>query len=147
MSTNNSNKSVSKEDKEFGERLYKIIPDGNREEFAGNIGVKYETVRIWCKGKNLPNGSQLVKINEKYNIDIHWLLTGKQFENENVDLKEHTELIELKEEQMSILKKYTEALEDNNRIKKEILKLKQVKREDDPKDFKIPERSICKIAN
>ena len=129
----------------FGKRLFEIVPNSDLVEFAKQIDVKYETVRVWCKNKNLPNASQLIKINEKYNIDLHWLLTGNQFENKNINSKERAELMELKEEQMHILKKYAEALEENNIIRKEILKLKQTKREDDPEDFEIPKRSICSL--
>jgi len=67
----------------FGQQLSKKIPKKERAEFARKVGVSYEAVRLWCEGKSLPNGAQLIKIREVLGVSIDWLLTGKRFSSQN----------------------------------------------------------------
>lgn len=49
---------------------------GNKQEFAEACRCSYETVRRWCNGDNLPDGAQLLRINDIYSVSIDWLLIG-----------------------------------------------------------------------
>jgi len=51
---------------------------GDRYAFADRIKVAYDSVRRWCNGNNLPNGSQLITIGTEFKTSIDWLLTGRE---------------------------------------------------------------------
>jgi len=51
--------------------------NGGKYAFADSLGVSYESVRRWCTGENLPDGKQLLAIQEKFDVSIDWLLNGK----------------------------------------------------------------------
>jgi DNA-binding transcriptional regulator YiaG len=49
----------------FANHINKIIDDychGDKKEFAKEINVHYDTVRRWAKGKNLPEGGDLLHL-------------------------------------------------------------------------------------
>lgn len=39
--------------------------------------MQYETVRLWCIGRCLPDGARLLKIKKEFNVSLDWLLTGQ----------------------------------------------------------------------
>lgn len=64
----------------FAENILSVIDElcgGDKKEFAGKIMVHYDTVRRWCNGNNLPEGNDLLLIQNNYGISIDWLFTGK----------------------------------------------------------------------
>lgn len=66
---------------EFAARLSTLIPKNEKRELAENIGVSYETVRVWFNGKNFPDGATLLKLFKflrQKNKSIDWLLTGEE---------------------------------------------------------------------
>ena len=124
----------------FGERLFKIIPDNDLAEFAKQIGVKYETVRVWCKNKNLPNGSQLIKINKKYNVDLHWLLVGKEFNGKNIIIEEYGEL---NQKYTALMEEHLGYVKENHQLKetfKDLIKIINKSRQNPPGGI---ERRYC----
>ena len=40
--------------------------------------MRYETLRTWCNGGNWPGSGCLAGLSTRFNIDLHWLLTGKK---------------------------------------------------------------------
>jgi transcriptional regulator with XRE-family HTH domain len=50
----------------------------SREDFANSLNMPFATLRAYEQGKidNIPH-TFLQKLNEQYNIQIDWLLTGK----------------------------------------------------------------------
>ena len=60
----------------FGNRLSSKIT--RKSTFAEAVGVSYETVRVWCKGKSLPDVHQLLGISSFLDVSIDWLLTGRE---------------------------------------------------------------------
>lgn len=62
----------------FTNNINKLIAkNGSKKDFAQSLGVTYDTVRRWGLGEFLPGGAELIKIAEKYDVSIDWLLTGK----------------------------------------------------------------------
>lgn len=60
-------------------RIKEIVgPD--KKSFAKKSGISYEVIRLWWNGDYLPTVEFLLKLN-KCNIDINWLLTGKEQQN------------------------------------------------------------------
>jgi transcriptional regulator with XRE-family HTH domain len=60
-------------------RIKEIVgPD--KKAFAKKSGISYEVIRLWWNGDYLPTVEFLLKLN-KCNIDINWLLTGKDQQN------------------------------------------------------------------
>ena len=49
----------------------------NKTKFAKEIGVSSGNLTDWIKGRTKPTAEVLVRIHEKFNININWLLTGK----------------------------------------------------------------------
>ena len=71
---------------EFAKRLSELVPNKERKEFSKRVGVSYETIRVWCKGKNFPEGSTLLKlfsVLQEQNKSINWLLTGNKAKHKN----------------------------------------------------------------
>ena len=80
--------------------------DGKQIKF--NDRIDYRDAATKWKGKINPSLNKLAKICKEFNCSLVWPLTGKEFKN--IDFKENNKLMELKEEQMLILKKYAVAL-------------------------------------
>lgn len=49
----------------------------SQEEFADNLGVPYQTISKYERGKTKPASDILAKINNRFDINLNWLLTGK----------------------------------------------------------------------
>ena len=76
MSTKKTKKFVSPA---ITARIKEIVgPD--KKAFAKKSGISYEVIRLWWNGDYLPTVEFLLKLN-KCNIDINWLLTGKDQQN------------------------------------------------------------------
>jgi transcriptional regulator with XRE-family HTH domain len=61
----------------FAERLKQVRGKLEREEFAAKIGKTARTVQRWELENGYPNGKELLKIAEEFNVDMNWLLTGQ----------------------------------------------------------------------
>lgn len=60
---------------------------GNRTtqaELASHLGVRPQTVSLYCTGESLPNSEQLMKIAEFFGVTADFLLTGRRIENKPV---------------------------------------------------------------
>lgn len=61
----------------IGERIRYIRGQRSRAEFGKEIGASRNTIAHWENDMVLPMCGALVQMNEKLNVDINWLLTGK----------------------------------------------------------------------
>ena len=64
----------------FKERIRKIILDhcgGSNKEFADRINIVPSTILAW-DDEHFPKGDILKRIHSVFNVDINWLLTGKE---------------------------------------------------------------------
>ena len=67
---------------------YKNKDDRQARSAAAKIlEVNYENIRVWSEGLFLPKGEMLLKIKEKYNINIDQLLTGEEKKDEGCEVK------------------------------------------------------------
>lgn len=66
-------------DEKFSERLLSIIKklDKKKSEFAKEINVSPGNLSDWLSGRSQPDGIILIRLNEKFGINIDWLMTGK----------------------------------------------------------------------
>ena len=92
----------------------------------------------------VPEWDILLAISRATNKSVDWLLTGNQFENININFKEPGGLMKLKEEQISILKKYAEALEENKRLQAKIASYEKILTFCQP-PVGVEERRICRM--
>ena len=51
---------------------------------AAFLGVRPQTVSLYCTGESLPNSEQLLKIAEFFGVTADFLLTGRRLENKPV---------------------------------------------------------------
>jgi len=61
------------------ERLVKIVEEkagGKHTVFAKNAGIPTSTFQGYINGRP-PHAEHLIRIREKYNVNINWLLTGE----------------------------------------------------------------------
>ena len=64
--------------KEFGERLAKIVGDKPKLQIASELDCSDVTVRYWLKGK-IPFAIHMLKrIREVYGIDLNVLIAGDE---------------------------------------------------------------------
>lgn len=63
----------------IGERINKLVPKGvNRIDFAKEIGVSSTSFGAYIRGETEPPHSFYVRISEKLDIDLNWLITGSK---------------------------------------------------------------------
>jgi len=62
--------------KSIGGRMRSIRGKLSRRKFALEVGVTQRTVFAWETNDYLPNGEFLLRLYEKFGININWLLTG-----------------------------------------------------------------------
>lgn len=62
--------------KDIGERVKAVRGLLNQREFAEALGVSHGSVSQIEQGKAMPSGEFLLRINQQFNADITWLLTG-----------------------------------------------------------------------
>lgn len=68
------------EKQDVAARLRKLVDrfaQGNRSQFARMAGVSPTAVAKWLDNKALPTMSALLRIQQKTQVDFHWLLTGR----------------------------------------------------------------------
>ncbi|MCB1470843.1 MAG: helix-turn-helix domain-containing protein [Rhizobiaceae bacterium] len=63
---------------EIGERLKSLHPGVSRLQFAKELGVSDSTLGNYERGDRTPDVEFLVRLRERFGIDIHWLLTGEE---------------------------------------------------------------------
>ena len=68
----------------IAERIKKVRGDQTRAEFANRIGVHVNTVGRYERGESEPDISVAAKICREFAINPHWLILGKENENETV---------------------------------------------------------------
>ena len=61
---------------DFKDRIKKVRGELTQKNFALRLGVHEGTIQLY-EGGNIPKGDILLRINRKFNINIHWLLTGQ----------------------------------------------------------------------
>ena len=68
-----------KEHTEQEKRFLKLIEELglNKKTFALEIDVTIRTLHNYMYNNRIPNGENLIKIKERFNVDINWLLTGE----------------------------------------------------------------------
>ena len=62
---------------DISKRILQIRGKLSREKFAAMIGVSTRTIQRWEQQNDLPKGKELLTISKVFNINTHWLLTGK----------------------------------------------------------------------
>ena len=67
---------------EFSERLNRIWKEcsdapTNQTQLAKWLGFAQPTVNDWINGKGMPGIENAIKIAEKFNVCVEWLITGK----------------------------------------------------------------------
>ncbi len=55
-----------------------------QKELAAHLGVRPQTVSLYCTGESLPNCEQLLKIAEYFDVTADYMITGKMPENKPV---------------------------------------------------------------
>lgn len=64
-----------------GERLASLYPGEHRKVFAEHLGIPDGTLGNYERGDRLPDWKFLVKLREIKGVDINWLLTGNNTDN------------------------------------------------------------------
>ncbi|GAH12868.1 unnamed protein product, partial [marine sediment metagenome] len=106
-------------------RIGEIVGSSKNIDIAKNLKVSPSVCSNWKDRGAIP-WAELFKFSLDRNVSFDWLLTGGQFENKNINSKEPGELMKLKEEQISILKKYAVALEENKRLQAKIASYEKI---------------------
>lgn len=60
----------------FAERIKFIKGRLSQKAFGQKIGVSQSAVQLYEKG-NIPKGDILARIHQEFQVDLHWLLTGR----------------------------------------------------------------------
>lgn len=62
----------------FGERLTEVIRRAQvtRENFAKDLGYGLTALKSWISGETSPNLQTILKICDKYKVNLEWLATG-----------------------------------------------------------------------
>ncbi len=71
----------------FGKRITYIRGSRSQEDFGSMLGVHRNTVRTWECNEIMPKGGIIKDLFEIFNINLHWLFSGKgepYFENINL---------------------------------------------------------------
>lgn len=55
-----------------------------QKELASHLGVRPQTVSLYCTGESLPNCEQLLKIAEYFGVTADYMITGRMPENKPV---------------------------------------------------------------
>ena len=55
-----------------------------QKELAAHLGVRPQTVSLYCTGESLPNCEQLLKIAEYFGVTADYMITGRMPENKPV---------------------------------------------------------------
>jgi len=64
--------------KEFGERLQKVIGERSKVQVADDLDCSDVTVRMWLKGKVPFAIHMLKKLHDVYGADLNELIAGKK---------------------------------------------------------------------
>ena len=64
---------------EIGKRLRLIREEKGitQAELGEKLGIQFQHVSKYERGETVPTWENLIKLNELYNVNINWLLTGK----------------------------------------------------------------------
>ena len=65
--------------KEIGKRL-KMVREKKRitqAELGKKLGIKFQHVSKYERGETVPTWENLIKLNDLYDVNINWLLTGR----------------------------------------------------------------------
>ena len=89
--TKSSEKSIDKYNALFATTLREFMmksPKTNvpvtQKELAGYLGVRPQTVSLYCTGESLPNCEQLLKIANFFGVTADYMITGRKPENKPV---------------------------------------------------------------
>ena len=77
MSRDNSNKPEAKYPG-FAQRIRSVFKNTPATEIAKCLGCSDQAIHDWMNGLNLPNGENLLKIRERYQVGIDWLIAGEK---------------------------------------------------------------------
>jgi transcriptional regulator with XRE-family HTH domain len=61
----------------LGGRLLQVRGARTQAEFAKELGISVPTYANYESGRRLPQGDLLRLLNEQYNVDLNWLVTGE----------------------------------------------------------------------
>jgi SOS-response transcriptional repressor LexA len=62
----------------------------NRKQFADSLGIPSVTVSDIELAKREPSKDVLLKLAEKYGVNLHWMLTGQGISHENLNINENS---------------------------------------------------------
>ena len=64
--------------KDIGERVISVRKKAglNQREFAARLGISNGGISQIENGKAMPGGEFLLKMDQEFNVDVNWLLTG-----------------------------------------------------------------------
>jgi transcriptional regulator with XRE-family HTH domain len=61
----------------FGNRIRYIRGDLRQDEFGRMLDVQRNTVIAWESNTQLPQGKTILRIYEKFNVNLNWLFSGE----------------------------------------------------------------------
>jgi len=66
--------------KEIGERVFSVRTNAglNQRDFATQLGTSSGGISQIESGKTMPGGDFLLRLHEKFGVDVTWLLTGQR---------------------------------------------------------------------
>ena len=73
---------------DFGQKILLIAKEkfGSQKKMAEAIGVTKSSITDWVKGRSTPTFSTLKELCLKAEISLDWLVLGKTFESEVIDI-------------------------------------------------------------
>lgn len=70
--------------RDFMQRSPKSGKTITQKELAGYLGVRPQTVSLYCTGESLPNCEQLLRIADFFGVTADYMMTGRKPENKSV---------------------------------------------------------------
>lgn len=119
----------------IGNRLKELIEgDGiSIKELEKQLGVHYDTIMKWFKGKAIPSHKTLIRLSEILNVSIDYILRGENNSQNSFDLKDST--TKLMTEQINFYKDKSVFFEKRSEERKRIYF--SGKRKNDPKNLNV----------
>lgn len=67
----------------FAKTLRKLMEENGtkQKQLAEFVGIRPQSLALYCSGETTPNGEKLLKIAEYYGVTVDYLLTGTVIEN------------------------------------------------------------------
>jgi transcriptional regulator with XRE-family HTH domain len=67
----------------LSDRLKKVIGEhfSSMKAASENMDIPYRTLQNYVSGKQMPGSEALIKLHDKINVDLNWLLTGTSSDN------------------------------------------------------------------